>query len=237
MEEEKNKFSGLKNLGLEIIAILIAVSVVILALNYYNIVSFSKMFPEYLGFLPSNTQEGNPRTTENALNLVAMGEVDTKEFIITNLQEEFLPDSYHARPLQTIDGKILDSNRITMYWFTQENLEIHASTRYSNEGEVEDKALLIINPTPITNLTEENASSAINNFLRIEYDGEWECINTNSDTGEGITCKINWLGENNTRKIVGVTSIIPGTTDKSSLFTCEIYPNSIFYDKAEFLCN
>lgn len=114
-----------------------------------------------------------------------------------------------------------DPQRLSASWETADNILVNISARYNQQGNVDEKNMLVTLPDPINNLTVTSTPTLATIYLAIQAKGSWKC-----DTQASL-CENFWI-EQDVKKGLGVSSLTPNEKG-GSVFYCEIYPGSPVY--------
>lgn len=121
--------------------------------------------------------------------------------------------------------KTSEPQRLSASWKTADNLLVNISARYNQQGDVDEKNILLTLTDPINNLTEISAPTLITIYLAIQAKGSWKC---DADTTSTILCENFWL-EQDIKKWVGAVSTTPNEK-RGRIFFCEYHPTSSNYN-------
>ncbi len=224
---KKVNILGLVELGTGgIILGLIVFVLLLVALNYFNILSLSRSFP-LLSFLPTKQQK-SPEFAKTAY-LATHAARDLPDFVQftvkgttvsrTNSKVDFVKNT---------KGQVIDSNRLILNW-TETNFAGTASISYSNKLTIDDKQILIFVPKLSTSIDPQIKASK---YLKIEPMVKWDCTNIclNDKNTETTICENFWTDKNKVKRGVGILSPIL-YENRSNIFICEVYPTSPLYNR------
>ncbi len=133
----------------------------------------------------------------------------------TALTPKIMANSFDIKPAN-------EPQRLHASWKTEDNILVNISIKYNQQGDIDEKNILITLPEPINNLTITIAPTIISTYLTVQPQGSWNC-----DTKATI-CENFWI-EQDIKRIVGIVSKIPNEKI-GRIFFCEYYPKSPNYN-------
>lgn len=156
---------------------------------------------------------------------------DLPVFIRNSLQSSLIPPDFTIRPIIDAKGVLRDPNRFTSSWNLSSGIIIHTSLRYNEEGQIEDKDILIILPQTLEDLTVTSSTTIDSQYFSQKTSGSFKCATVDLKdraSTNATLCENFQVDTQQVKRGVGVMSPIPGTA-KSSVFLCELYPRSPIY--------
>lgn len=117
--------------------------------------------------------------------------------------------------------KTSEPQRLSASWETADHSIVNISARYNQQGDVDEKNILLTLPEPINNLTVTSAPTIISTYLTVQPQGSWNC------DAQATLCENSWM-EEDIKKWVGAVNLTPSEKG-GSVFYCEIYPGSPVY--------
>jgi hypothetical protein len=244
---KKNRLRTLTFLGVGLFEVgFVAVVLLLLfgTLNYFNILPVSSVFPNQLGWLPKREVPSGTSQPQNislkkppvplsippSLGLSQRAQTDLPQFIKSSLKPSFIPKSFDVKPILDSKGAVLDSNQFNASWNLVEGETISVSTRYNNQGLVEDRNILLVLPQ-LSNLNLISAPTLTRQYFTQESGGVWKCVALNlgnkTNTKSAI-CENFWIDSQKVKHGIGVLSPI-SVNQKTSIFSCQLYPQSLVY--------
>lgn len=155
---------------------------------------------------------------------------DLLKFAKTALQSQLIPSSFNIQPTLDAKGKVLDPNRFNSFW-NMGKILANTSIRYSVEGQIEDKNILLTLPNTIESLTATSAATVANQYFSTKLAGSFKCdkVDLKDKTGSKATlCEDFEVDGQGVKTGLGIISPLPND-QKSSIFYCELYPQSPIY--------
>lgn len=233
-QPQENK-KVLSLIGIEAAIVLVVALIVVGVLNYFNILSLSKNYPQIFGFLPHQPYEINKNSINNSFSPPSTGNIiyatkqankDLPAYVKSSLKTPYIPTSFN---IIQAEGVTIRPNKFISNWKVG-NVEFFADLGYQNK-DLSDKNILILLPDQLTGLDISKASTLVDTYFATQTQGDWKCgeiIFSDPSKTKGTICE-KFQSLNNLKKGVGILSLSPGSS-KSSIFSCELNPNSSFYN-------
>lgn len=248
---KKNNLKGIAFLEVGIVEVLLVILILVLffgLLNYFNIVSLSKVYPQQFGWLPHLPLAAENRT-QNQSNTIKSGKAlnpnepilkpssaspeiikkDMQSFVQTSLNSSLVPSSLDIKSTTGANGAILDPGRFNAYWTSGNGIVVSISASYGQKSAVQDRVALLALPQLIANLTATSVDPVAAKYLAVKAKGVWDCSKATFG-GKEITKCINSWTDNNIKKeadVIGPLSVL--NKDTTSVSYCERYPESSRY--------
>jgi len=223
-----------KGLLFEILFVIIFLILIFGALNYFNILRLSEIFPDLLGFLPR--KEVPTGTSQQSLSPTLSPTNRAKQtlinFLPTILAPSFLPQSPSDITLAQDSQNI---NSFNASWNTQEERITSGLHMSQDFRKITSLDLYIQELQQPLSPSVESAKSSASQIFSITPKGQWGCKNVLSSR---LYCE-NFWDEQNSRKGLGFL-IVTATGSSRLVFSfCEHSKNSNYYSwkscRSEFL--
>lgn len=221
----------------------ILIILLLLSLNYLNIISLSNLFPNQLGWLPHKNQSipsQQPTSTQNQNYSPNIFQYDTQKaktiltkYIKDSIKPELLPQTFDIKQGLSIDNSIDESSTHMFGSFIENTNEtITINFHYKENTNKPNDYVVFIQPSNIdkTTITTALANTLIASYFTKPYSPIENC-NTNGTTSYCETFKIESDGKK------GFGAIIAQNASKSPpelttiVFTCFIPKDSNKYDE------
>ena len=237
-ELEKNKVvSGIPFIGIVIFSIFI---LLVLVLNYLNILPLSSLFPNYLGFLPhqQSKQESNVTTTPSTMPLDEQAKQTLITFLPTILTPSFLPKSNSKITLTQTKG-IQES--FTASWNSISGTQ-SAILIVSPDGKNITQFYLSFIKSKSASPSAELAKITTSQFFLTQPKGIWGCKTIYTDM---TYCENFWEESNGVKRGMGIEGLFTKGPNlpkedlpQTVIFFCEHNKDSKLYSwkscRAEF---
>jgi len=216
----------------------------LLILNYFNILSLSRLFPNQLGFLPHREQNNRPisQPTHSPTNYSPNTfQYDTKkakkiltQYIKENIKSEFLPQNLEIKQGLYIDNKVSSLKNMFGSYFSKNNAIISINFHYKENTNNPNDFFIFIQLTKLekVTLTPDIANSLSSSYFINPYSPITNC-DIKGTTSYCETFKIEKDGK------IGFGAIIAQDPSKSPpkltsiVFTCFIPKESKDYDTTQ----
>lgn len=212
-----------------IIMAIVILAVIFGALNYFNILSVSDVFPNQLGWLPKQTQQKvtvpSPTPTPTPTPIPEYIKNDTKSLISDILISSFIPNN-----LAVEKQNVENPNNFSFYgtgWETPNKELLVLSVEYNQEKNIIDRQIVIHIPRILPDLDASSSSSLIKEYIKINPSIPFSCISLPTITKSAF-CEVFWEDTNGVKKGIDITSPVIGLSE-TQIFYCEHHKETPAY--------
>lgn len=223
-------------------SIAILLLLLILVLNYFNILSLSRLFPSQLWWLPHKAPMPSLQSTSTQNQSYTSNDFqyDTKkaktiltEYIKNNIKPQFIPENLEIKQGLSIDNKLGENKYTFGSYFIHNQTTISVNFHYKENTNTPNDFFIFTQPTKVgkTTLTPDIANSSVASYFinaspitncdKKETTSYCENFRTESDGKRGYGALI---GQDQSRTPPATISIV---------FTCFIPKESRDYDTTQ----
>ena len=213
-----------KNTPLIIILIAVLLLVLIINLNYFNVLRLSQMFPNLFGFLPhvsyETAQQSEPNTTPDANQ---RGKQLFNDTVSTIVSVSYHPSSFSINFHETES----DQGESLATWETQDGM---AFARYevSSGGENLRAVYILFDYNTNASASSDIAQQSTSQFFQVSPKEEFYC----KDLVNGqLYCESFWTEEDGTKRGTGIQTQASSSQEPRniSVFYCQFTQESLSY--------
>ncbi len=234
---------------IEVLFVIAAIVLFFALLNYFNIVSLSRLYPQQFGWLP-HLPLAAENATQNSGNTVKSGRAlhpnepilkpstpvapdvirkDMQSFAKQSLKPSLILPSFSIKPSTGPNGTILDPNRFNAFWSLPDGTFVNISARYGQKATPQDRNALLALPQLIANISATSANIITDKYFIIKTKGTWDCSKQTVNKKEITRCLNLWTDKNVKKEIDVIFLVTVAGKDSTSLSYCERYPDSFYY--------
>jgi len=172
------KGSGILQVGVVgILSVGIAIMLFFGLLNYFNILSLSKLYPKQFGFLPHRmVPQLTPTQSPNYSQTVFQYDVEKAKTIISKyikdtIKPEFIPQALDIKQGLSIDNRVEDNKRQFGSYFTTSQATFSINFHYKENANTANDFTIFIQPSNVdeTTVTQDIANSLTSTYFNNPY--------------------------------------------------------------------
>ncbi len=172
----------------------------------------------------------SPTPTQEAI-LAHKAKQDMPIFLKTILQPAYIPSPQDASNIKGAK----EINRFSLLNKYSANEVLSATLLYKNSKNMIERRIDFITPSSNDLLTTTSAPTITTKYFKIKPQGTWKCSAISLNNATSTICENFWTVKNLVKMGIGVINPIPGqkqgTNVNSTVYFCEIYKGTSFFDK------